>query len=226
MNYCCRYLISAFAFLLLTSITAQAEHEHAGVLAPYPGEPELFVLSEKESRQLQKDKPIFRRQLIGKEKRFVTVFPVNASAQIVWSVIKDFSQYPDWIEDIQNVDIYKQENGILYVRFDAETKFAGKNSWFARHDYPVDDREWGTWTLDYSHLSDLDDSVGYWRVALSELNTEKSIVSYSAAVKLKPRVPAFIINLIVKSRLKQATHWVKEQAELRRELNEKGEDNI
>ncbi len=83
-----------------------------------------------------------------------------------------------------------------------------------------------TWTLDYDYLSDLDDSVGYWRVTPSEVDAGKSLVTYSAAVKLKSRVPAFIINLIVKSRLKQATHWVKEQAELKSKTNEERENNI
>jgi hypothetical protein len=63
-------------------------------------------------------------------------------------------------------------------------------------------------------LSDLDDSVGFWRVSHFEGDHTQSIVTYSAAIKLKTRVPGFIINLIIKSRLKQATTWVKEQAEL------------
>ena len=83
-----------------------------------------------------------------------------------------------------------------------------------------------TWTLYYDYLSDLDDSVSYWRVTPSEVDAGKSLVTYSAAVKLKSKVPAFIINLILKFRLKQATHWVKEQAELRSKTNEEREDKI
>ena len=94
-------------------------------------------------QKLQKAKPIFRKQLVGDDKRFATVFRVSASPSTVWSVIKSSPNYPDWIEDIKSVDIYKREEGVVYVRFDADSRFAGENTWFARHDYPLDDREWG-----------------------------------------------------------------------------------
>jgi hypothetical protein len=208
--------IFIFIFIFTQSIFAEPQGRgHKGLLTPYQGEPEIIVLTEKERQRLKKNGSIIRRHLVGDEKRFATIFRVDASPSTIWSVIKDFSHYPDWIKDIKTTDIYKQENGILYVRFDTESAFIGKNTWFARHDYPVDDREWGTWTLDYDQLSDLDDSIGYWRVSAAEDDPAKSNVTYSAAIKLKAKIPEFIVNIIVKSRLKQATLWVKEQAELR-----------
>ena len=166
-------------------------------------------------RRLQMGKPVFKKQLVGKSKRAVAIFRVQANPSTVWSVIKDFDHYPNWIEDITAINIYRQEDREIYVRFDAQSKYAGKSTWYARHDYPVDDREWGTWTLDYNNLSDLDDSVGYWRVSLLEGNPEHSMVVYSASLKLKSKIPQFIVGFVVKARLKQATLWVKEQAELR-----------
>ena len=107
-------------------------------------------------------------------------------------------------------------DGVIYVRFDSENKYAGPSSWFARHDYPkTNERQWGTWTLDYHRRSDLDDSVGYWRVMPLEDDPEHSLVIYSATLKLKSKVPGFIVGIIVKARLKQATVWVKEQSEAR-----------
>ncbi len=182
---------------------------------PYIGEPDKLILTAKEIQRLEKGQTVFRKQLVGDDKRGVSVFRVNAPPDTVWSVIKDFSNYPIWIEDIKATHQYRKEDGDLYIRFDAESRYAGKSTWFARHNYPVDDRNWGTWTLDYDLRSDLDDSVGYWRVTTSEKHPGQSEVIYSAAIKLKSKVPGFIINLIVKSRLKQATLWVKEQAEIR-----------
>ena len=197
------------------SFAEQPAHEHNGILTPYIGEPERIELSAKENRRLQKGKPVFKKQLVGKSKRAVAIFRVQANPSTVWSVIKDFDHYPNWIEDITAINIYRQEDREIYVRFDAESRYAGKSTWYARHDYPVDDREWGTWTLDYNNLSDLDDSVGYWRVSPLEGNPEHSMVVYSASLKLKSKIPQFIVGFVVKARLKQATLWVKEQAELR-----------
>ena len=206
-------------FIPLAQLTyaQQPAHEHNGILTPYIGEPERIQLSEKEIRRLQKGNPLFKKQLVGKSKRAVAIFHVQANPSTVWSVIKDFEHYPGWIVDIKATDIYRREGSEIYVRFDAKSKYAGKSTWFARHDYPDDDRDWGTWTLDYDHLSDLDDSVGYWRVSPLQENPEHSIVVYSASLKLKSKIPSFIIGFIVKARLKQATLWVREQAELRKE---------
>ena len=199
------------------SFAEQPAHEHNGILTPYIGEPERIELSAKENLRLQMGKPVFKKQLVGKSKRAVAIFHVQVNPSTVWSVIKDFEHYPRWIADIKATDIYRREGSEIYVRFDAENKYAGKSTWFARHDYPDGDRDWGTWTLDYDHLSDLDDSVGYWRVSPLQENPEHSIVVYSASLKLKSKIPSFIIGFIVKARLKKATLWVREQAELRKE---------
>jgi ribosome-associated toxin RatA of RatAB toxin-antitoxin module len=210
-----RLSVCAFFCLSQSSFANQPAHEHNGSLTPYVGEPEVVVLSDKEDKRLLKGKAIFKNQIIKKEKRAVAIFQVKAKPATVWSVIKDFKNYPAWIEDVKNTEVYKQEQGHLYVRFDAENRYAGKSTWFAKHNYPVDNREWGTWVLDYDFPSDLDDSVGYWRVTPHPDNAEESTVTYSASLKLKQKVPAFILRLIIKSRLKQATHWVKKQAESR-----------
>ena len=198
------------------SLAENSAHEHQGVLTPYAGEPELPPLSRKDMKRLRQGKVLTKKQLIEDSKRALVVFRVAADSATIWSVIRDFASYPEWINDIKSTQVYQQEDGVIYVRFDSENKYAGPSSWFARHDYPkTNERQWGTWTLDYHRRSDLDDSVGYWRVMPLEDDPEHSLVIYSATLKLKSKVPGFIVGIIVKARLKQATVWVKEQSEAR-----------
>lgn len=201
-------------------------HEHRGILTPYTQIPETIELSKRDHKQLNKGKAVFKKQLIGDEKRAVVLFKVKANQNLIWSVIKDFANYPLWIEDIKSTKLYKQEAGVLYVRFDAENKYAGKTSWFAKHDYPIDNEGWGSWTLDYDHLSDLDDSVGYWQVIPDAVDPASSLVTYSATLKLKSKAPSFIVSIIVKARLKQATLWVREEAEQRMQNTHPASDQL
>ena len=206
-----------FCLLLANPVLAEnLPHEHQGILIPYNGEPNLPSLSDRDMKRLRQGKVLTKKQLVKDSKRALVVFRVAADSATIWSVIRDFAFYPDWINDIKSTRVYREEDGVIYVRFDAENKYSGPSSWFARHDYPrANEREWGTWTLDYEQRSDLDDSVGYWRVIPVEDEPGQSIVIYSATLKLKAKVPGFIVGIIVKARLKQATVWVKEQSEAR-----------
>lgn len=198
-----------------TVFSAISAHEHKGILTPYEGEPARIDLKDKEVQRLKKGKVIFKKQLIGDSKRAVVITRVKADSSTVWSVIKDFASYPEWIDDIKATEIYRQEGNAIYVRFDVENRYSGKVSWFARHDYPTDSREWGTWTLDYDRLSDLDDSVGFWRVSKDPDDPDYSRVFYSTSLKLKTRVPQFIVGIIINAKLKQSTQWVQQQSESR-----------
>ncbi len=84
--------------------------------------------------------------------------------------------------------------------------------YYIHHDYDMEHR-WGTWTLDYTRNSDLDDSVGFWRVNSVDGNPKRSIVEYSVDIAIKGWVPGFIRDILVNKGLKQATHWVKVQSE-------------
>ncbi|NKB36105.1 MAG: hypothetical protein GKR93_02900 [Gammaproteobacteria bacterium] len=210
------------SFCLLTVIFSShavysniSAHEHQGILTPYLGEPERIVLKEKDFQKLKKGKAIFKKQLVGDNKRAVVITRVKADSSTIWSVIKDFDSYPEWIDDIKSMEIYRQEESTIYVRFDVENRYSGKVTWYARHNYPSDSREWGTWTLDYDRMSDLDDSVGFWRVSIDPEDPAYSLVFYSTSLKLKTRVPQFIVRIIINAKLKQSTQWVQQQSESR-----------
>ncbi|MGH8614635.1 MAG: SRPBCC family protein [Gammaproteobacteria bacterium] len=50
-------------------------------------------------------------------RRGAVVFQVRAPAEVVWSVIFDFSSYPQWLEGVDEAKIYRKEGDDIYVRF-------------------------------------------------------------------------------------------------------------
>lgn len=212
-------------FLLLASLLALGSaggalaadvgkpHEHKGVLKPYPRPPPPLKLSEKEQARLDEMKPVMRQNEGDGGGRGMAIFKVNASPDVTWAVINDFASYPKWIDEVKKAEVYKKDGGKIDVAFTIKS-FPVTIDYFIHHDYDMAGR-WGTWTLDYSRESDLDDSVGFWRVSPVEGNPGQSIVEYSVDIKIKGWVPGFIREMLVDNGLKQATSWVKIQSEKR-----------
>jgi hypothetical protein len=141
----------------------------------------------------------------------MAIFKVNANPDIVWATIQDFPSYPKWIDEVKKCEIYKKDGGKIDVDFVIKS-FPVTVEYYIHHDYDLQNR-WGTWTLDYSRNSDLDDSVGFWRVNSVDGNPNQSIVEYSVDIALKGWLPGFVRDILVDKGLKQATNWVKVQSE-------------
>lgn len=206
-------LVGAGAFFLYNAVAIQQRHEHNGILQPYDAAPPEIVLDQGDEQLLEKGGAVSKQLNIPQGKRGVIVIRVNAPAEVIWPVISDFDSYPEWIKSMQTTEIYRREDNHIFVKFVAKHWLAGRVTWYVDHDYPRGDRDWGTWKLDYSYRSDLDDSVGFWRVKPVTGQAEKSDVIYSADLRLKGWVPAFVESAIIKKELKAATQWVKEQSE-------------
>jgi hypothetical protein len=73
------------------------------------------------------------------------------------------------------------------------------------------------WSLDYEKTSDFDDVAGHWHVAEHPSKPSHTRVFYSCDVQMKGNLPKPIINYIGKAALKQATSWVKKEAEQNQE---------
>jgi hypothetical protein len=84
--------------------------------------------------------------------------------------------------------------------------------YFIRHDYHPD-KGYLAWTLDYSRQSDLDDSVGYWRVKPLTTEPPRSRLEYSVDIRFKGWIPGFVAKMIQEKGLSDATTWVKKQSE-------------
>lgn len=70
-----------------------------------------------------------------------------------------------------------------------------------------------TWTLDYDRTSDFVDSVGYWYVASNPDTQGASRVFYSVNLIPGEWIPKFVVNILQRQALTQATSWVKIESE-------------
>jgi ribosome-associated toxin RatA of RatAB toxin-antitoxin module len=212
------FAITVVAALLVAAIPAMAAdaarpHEHRGVLKPYPRPPKPPALTDADRATLAAGKPVMRQTEGEAGGRGLAIFQVNAPADVVWATIRDYPSYPNFIPEVKKCEIYKKDGGNVDVRF--LLKSYGVNiEYFIHHDIDVAGR-WLTWTLDYNRESDLDDSVGFWRVTPVDGAADRAQVEYSVDIAISGWVPGFVRSLLVDNGLKQATSWVKVQSEKR-----------
>jgi hypothetical protein len=218
-------LAGLFAIVALTlaaaalAADASKPHPHKGVLKPYPRPPPAITLSEAELKRLNDGKPVSRQTEGDAGGRGLSIFRVHAPPDLVWATINDWNSYPKFIDEVKEIEVYKKDGGKFDVRFKIAS-WGVDLTYFIHHDYDMANR-WGTWTLDYSRESDLDDSVGFWRVTPVEGKSDWSTVEYSVDIAIKGWVPGFVRSLLVDNGLKTATTWVKKWSEKRYEKQQK-----
>ena len=209
--------IALLLALFLCPAAAQAAdatqpHEHQGVLTQYTGTPPAIELSDKELDRLEKGKMVMVPiQDSDQGGRGMAVQDVAATVDVVWKRIVSYDRYPDWVNYVQECEIYERAGDRIKVRF--VLKGLGFNiEYYIDHVFHPE-LGYMTWTLDYSRLSDFDDSVGYWFVEPHPTKTGWTRLYYSVEVRMKENVPGFIQDIATKTGLREATAWVKEQSE-------------
>ena len=190
---------------------ANKPHPHQGSIGAYPQPPTPVALSAEQEATFLSGEPVYTQFDGGSQGRGVAVFLVNAPPASVWTVIRNFAAYPQWIDGVNECEVYKTEGEHVFVRFEIGKMGVGIE-YFIDHTYPAG-ADWGTWTLDYSRESDLDDSVGMWRVTALPDDPSKTRVEYSVDVGIDGWVPGFVREFLVNQGIKDATSWVKVQAE-------------
>lgn len=189
-------------------------HPHKGSLPHYDGappDPEAHLTTD-QKQTLASGKPIYTSVQSEGGGGAVAIFKVSAPSKTIWRVINNFPKYPGWIEGgyLEKLNVYKREGDKIFVQFDLNLGWlGGRWTYYVEHYYPAG-KGWGTWKLDYSRNSDLDDSVGFWRVR--EISNLESVVTYSVNISVS-NVPAAVSNLIGSSSVGDAIKWVKEQSE-------------
>ena len=116
-------------------------------------------------------------------------------------------------QECSNYDTITHRNGTQTIRTRMKLGVMGVSlEYFIDHTYAP---SLGvlTWTLDYSRLSDLIDSVGYWCVVPHPRTPGASRVFYSVDAALPSWVPGFVVNAVTKKALTDATSWVKVESE-------------
>lgn len=212
-------LRAALALALALSLAApealaadpNTPHPHQGVLAPYPQPPQTPVLTEAERASLAAGE-VIRKQTQGEAGgRGIAIQDVHAPPEVVWRKILDFANYPTMVENVYECEVYARSGDHIRTRFKIGA-MGVKVEYFIDHTYNAAG-SWMTWTLDYTRDSDLDDSVGYWKVEALPDRPGYTRVYYSVDVRMRGWVPGFIESMISRSGLTKATDWVKRESE-------------
>ena len=202
---------------LVVSLAADADtpHPHQGVLAAYAGAPPEIALADADLETLREGDPVHKQVQEssgeGASGRGVSVQDVHADPSTVWSRITDFGRYPQMVDNVKTCEVEATDGSRIDVHFVIGAPLVSFEYW-VRHDYQPD-KGWMTWTLDYRKHSDLDDSVGFWRVQPHPDKEGWSRVFYSADVRAAGWLPKPIENAVATVGLKRATAWVKRESE-------------
>ena len=132
---------------------------------------------------------------------------------MIWSVLLDFDEYPEWAEGLEVSEIYKHDGNDIYVTFHYRHWLVGSVKYHVHHNYPGSATGWGTWTLDYRRRSDLYDTVGFWRVVPVAGDPERADVIYSTRIRLDGWLAGWMEDWFIEDTLRTVTTGLKSRAE-------------
>jgi len=211
--------IALFCFAvpsLLMAADFNKPHTHKGIIKAYIGEPPRIKLDQTQLKKINAGETAYTQTAQENGGSAVAVFKVNQPPKAVRKILMDIESYPKWIDSLKKVRTYKREGNTIWTEFTIEVKalfITSTYTYYIEHDYAsLEDKGWGTWKLDYSHLSDLDESIGFWRVDPVEGHPSQSLVYYSVNLRVGGFANLFK-SYIEDKGLKEATQWVKKAAD-------------
>jgi hypothetical protein len=187
-------------------------HPHQGILPPYNIEALSFPLNEKQEKKLTRGGLVISTiQNADWGGRGIAVLDIKAPADIVWSRIRGFNNYVEWINPVKIAEIYgrDQNHTYCYVKLSGflyNYEYYLKNSWWPEQNLL-------TWVQDYDRYSDFDDCVGAWYVEPHPYKQGWSRAWFSNDIKLRARIPEFLMDFVKKQGLRDATSWVRKESE-------------
>jgi len=205
------------ALALVAQITAafaadaSVPHPHQGVVSAYKGAPPPVVLSAADLTTLSAGKVLLKQQQMESGGRGVAIMNIKATPTKIWSKVVDYAHYPTMVDKVAECGNYRVSGEDTYTRF-VLSVYGTEVEYFIKHTYRPD-QNYLTWTLDYARKSDLDDSVGYWRVTPITADPPLSRLEYSVDIRFASYVPGFVQDIIAKKGLTDATSWVKRETE-------------
>lgn len=216
-----RFFVASFLLVSAPLFAADATkpHPHHGKVNTYAGEPPVIKLTDDQLKKVNAGETAYTQTAQDSGGNAVAIFKVNASPENVRKIIRDFKSYPKWIDDIdkdegKGIKVYKEEGDKVWVEFNIKAKKFGitkRLTYFIEHNFPIESKGWGTWKLDYSRESDLDDSAGFWRVDAVPGNPNQSLVYYSVDMRISG-ILSWFKGMIVDEGIEKATQWVKKAA--------------
>ena len=206
-------LIASLLTLSSASYAADASvpHPHQGKIQAYNGAPDVPILLPEDIAKLDKGESVTKQVKEGSGGRGIAVQDVKASPEIIWSKIRDFNNYPGMVDNVKSCKIYETTDDHIKAAFVISAVMMNVE-YFIDHVYRPSEG-YMTWTLDYSRESDLDDSVGFWRVEPIPNKPGWTRLFYSVEVRLKGWVPSIVEDMIATKGLPKATGWVKRESE-------------
>ncbi|MDP2312156.1 MAG: SRPBCC family protein [Pseudomonadota bacterium] len=203
------------AALVLTLAAFAADpavpHEHQGVVAAYKGAPPAVPLAAEEAAKLTSGEMVLKQVKTGNGGHGVVFMDINATPTTIWNRIVNYAMYPTWVDNVAACEVYRKDGASIYTRFVLDP-MGMSVEYFIKHTYNPT-AGWLTWTLDYGRLSDLDESVGYWRITPLTTDPPRSRLEYSVDIRFKGWIPGFAQDMIAKQGLTNAVTWVKKQSE-------------
>lgn len=203
------------ATLLLAATVHAADatkpHEHQGIVKPYTGAPPAVTLSADELAKLDAGQLVMKQAQTGNGGHAVAFQNIAATPDRIWSKITNYAMYPTWVDGVEKCTVYKTEGSYIFADFALSVMGIGVE-YFIKHTYKPSEN-YLTWTLDYSRQSDLDDSVGYWRLTPITADPPVTRLEYAVDIRFKGWIPGFVQTYISSKGLTQAVAWVKKQSE-------------
>jgi len=188
-------------------------HDHQGILAPYQPGPVSIELDAKQEEKLAEGDVVILTVDEGEAGgRGVAVQDIAAPPEVVWSRIKGFEHYPEWVGPVKIAEVYRRNGADTYTHMKV-SGFLYSYEYFLRNTW-WPDADMLTWVLDYDRSSDFDDCVGAWYVEPHPDRKGWSRAWFSSDLRLRGAIPGFLLDFIKKQGLKDATAWVKKQSEL------------
>lgn len=203
-------------FILISALYCQSTLANKYLTSPTMAteKPEKVKLTKEEKEIIKKDKPIYKKRNINNSMQHVAIFKINAPKEIVCSTIKDFKKYPNWIDEVESVKVYKEHDSHLFATFELKHWLIGKWEYSIDHNFHLEEQGWGTWTLDKSMKSDISSSDGMYLLKIPKNEPNATIVTYGIQIKLKG-VSNIVKNILQKNGVISATSWIKKQSEIR-----------
>lgn len=195
----------------LLAADADKPHPHRGILPGYDDMPEI-VLDEAQLATLAKgDLVTMTIEGADGNGRGVAVIDIAALPDVVWSRIRSFEHYPEWVGPVKECEVLADRGDTVWTRI----KISGllySYEYFLVNTFRIDEN-FMTWSLDYDRYSDLDDCVGGWFVEPHPAKDDWSRAWFSSDLKLRSPLPGFAMNEARSQALKDATAWVKRESE-------------
>lgn len=191
---------------------ADSPHPHQGIVEPFRGPPAPPVLDPDQVRALARGEAVLTTLENDGGGRGMAIQDIQATPATVWNRILAFREYPDMVNYVVESEPYLENGNDLRVRFVLKV-FAFRFEYYIKHDFHPD-QGYMSWTLDYTRESDFDDSVGYWVVQPHPEDPNQSRLFYSIDMRTRGWMPGVIRSIIARQGLKDATRWVKREAEI------------